>query len=249
MAASPNRLKTALAKAAVNDAEKNARPLENGINSTAKTESSGPVIETAIQEPIVELIPARPAQNSTNLATMPARPKPNWSDLLARRASGAQTAAPTSPVEVPVPTGFHDGYVLSRLIQSHKPVSGLVVSIGVTAAAENGQPDAAAVRDLIQSLIGPQDFACASGTNEYLLIFPQERGVLAQRHLATIAQQLWDFQLNTLGEASILFSWGGVEVRGESIEEAIASASERMQETRRGRSILAFETQGLKKAV
>ena len=130
-----------------------------------------------------------------------------------------------------------------------KPLSGPVVSIGVTAAHEAGEANTAAVRHLIQSLIGPQDFACASAPNEYLLIFPQERGAAAQRHLADIAQRLWDFQLNSLGEASILFSWGGVEVRGESIQEAIASASERMQETRRGRAILAFETQALKKAV
>ena len=40
-----------------------------------------------------------------------------------------------------------------------------------------------------------------------------------------------------MGSLSILFSWGGVEVRSESIDEAIASATERMQETRRGRKL------------
>jgi len=65
------------------------------------------------------------------------------------------------------------------------------------------------------------------------LIYPQERGASAQRRLNQVAQQLWDFQLRSLGSFQILFSWGGVEVRSESIQEAIASASERMQGDRR----------------
>jgi hypothetical protein len=135
------------------------------------------------------------------------------------------------------------------LVQSHKPVTGLVVSIGVSAAHENGETNVAGVRNLIQSLMGPQDFAAASAEDEYLLIFPQERGASAQRRLSEIARRLWDFQLGTLGDASILFSWGGVEVRGELIEEAIASASERMQETRRGRMARSFDARSYKMAV
>ncbi len=44
-----------------------------------------------------------------------------------------------------------------------------------------------------------------------------------------------------MGSLSIQFSWGGVEVRSESIDEAIASATERMQETRRSRRVLPME--------
>jgi hypothetical protein len=40
------------------------------------------------------------------------------------------------------------------------------------------------------------------------------------------------------GSTSILFSWGGVEVASESIDEAVASASERMNETRRNRKLV-----------
>jgi hypothetical protein len=57
--------------------------------------------------------------------------------------------------------------------------------------------------------------------------------------LARSPNQLWDFQLRSLGSFQILFGWGGLEVRSESIEEAIASASERMQETKRSRKLLA----------
>jgi len=74
-----------------------------------------------------------------------------------------------------------------------------------------------------------------SAPDEYLLIFPNERGAAAQKRLSRIAQQLWDFQLDSLRTDPVKFSWGGLEVRNEPVSEAIASASERMHETRRGR--------------
>ena len=161
-------------------------------------------------------------------------PKKDWGALLSRHAN--------------VPAGFHEGFVLSQLVQSRQPVSGLVVSIGVNADASTIEQ----VKGLMQSLIGPGDFACQSNAEEFLLIYPKERGASAQRRLSKIAQQLWDFQLRSLGTFRILFNWGGVEVKGESIEEAIASANERMQETRRSRKLLTMEPRhdaGLRKAV
>jgi hypothetical protein len=178
----------------------------------------------------------------------------DWSSLLTARRS--ETAG-NSPQEKPglldavvaaqaaepvLPAGFQDGFVLTRLVESHQPVSGLVVSIGVSAANNQDGSLAGNVRTLIQSLIGPTDFAAQSGEEEFLLIYPGERGAAAQRRLSQVAQQLWDFQLRSLGSYSIQFSWGGVEVRSESISEAIASATERMQETRRGRKILTMES-------
>ncbi len=200
-----------------------------------------------------------------NVSTISSGRKRNWSDLLAQRRQKNSPAAvrPSSPsqlgqavsqsapqaIDAPVPAGFYDGYVLTRLVQSHKPVSGLVVSIGVSAAQENGEADLVAVRTMIQSWMGSHDFAAASAPDEYLLIFPQERGASAQKRLSEIAQRLWDFQLSARTEASVLFSWGGVEVRGELIEDAIASASERMQERRRGRAARHFDSRSYKMAV
>ncbi len=139
------------------------------------------------------------------------------------------------------PAGFHDGFVLGRLVQKRQPVSGLVVSIGVNTPPNSNGSLPGAVRNLIESLIGPEDFACQSSREEFLLIYPHDRGACAQRRLSGIAQRLWDFQLRSLGTFAILFTWGGVEVRSESIEEAIASATERMHETRRGRKLLTME--------
>ncbi len=161
--------------------------------------------------------------------------KTDWNSLLSRRAE------PNAPATSDFPAGFHEGFVLSQLVQNRKPVSGLVVSIGVNTPrnADGSMPDA--VKQLIQSLIGPGDFACQSSEEEFLLIYPNESGASAQRRLSYVAQQLWDFQLRSLGTFQILFSWGGLEVRSESIDEAIASANERMQQTRRGRKLLTME--------
>jgi hypothetical protein len=172
----------------------------------------------------------------------PSAAKKDWGSLLSRSAQKpAATVNKDLPVQVvaqaaepSIPAGFHDGFVLNSLVQSRQPITGLVVSIGVKANGSMPQ----SVHELVQSVIGPNDFAAQSGDDEFLLIYPQERGASAQRRLSEIAQQLWDFQLRSLGSFQILFSWGGVEVRSESIAEAIASASERMQETRRGRKLL-----------
>jgi len=149
-------------------------------------------------------------------------------------------AEPTEAV-LTLPAGFHDSYILSQLVQSRRPVSGLVVSIGVNSTRKADGTNYNGVRKLIHSLIGPGDFACQSGEQEFLLIYPQDSGASAQRRLNEIAQELWNFQLGSLGTRSIVFSWGGVEVRSETIDEAIASANERMQETRRGRKLLTME--------
>jgi len=164
--------------------------------------------------------------------------KKDWESLISRSAQGKNSA--TAPASLPA--GFQDGFVLHQLVQSRRPVSGLVVSIGVHASKNSGEKLPDAVSKLVASLIGPNDFAAQSGDDEFLLIYPQEQGASAQRRLSQIARQLWDFQLRSLGSFQILFSWGGVEVHSESIEEAIASASERMQETKRGRKLLTMES-------
>jgi len=174
----------------------------------------------------------------------------NWGSLLDARHARLEAAkkqaqrqiesipAPPNPV---LPAGFQDGLVLKRIVESRQPVSGLIISIGATAPQNEGTQLPSEVPGLIQSLLGPNDFAAQSGADEFLLIYPNERGASAQRKLAEVAEQLWDFQLRSMESLSILFSWGGVEVHSESIDEAIASATERMQQTRRGRKVLTME--------
>lgn len=176
-------------------------------------------------------------------APVPGPAKKDWGSLLNKNAKPRPAA---EPLPFGFQTGFHDGFVLSKLVQSRQPISGLVVSIGVNSTRKGDRQMPDAISKLVGSLIGPTDFAAKSGDDEFLLIYPQERGASAQRRLSLIAQQLWDFQLRSLASCQILFSWGGVEVNGESIEDAIASASERMQETKRGRRLLGVD--GLRQA-
>ncbi len=136
-----------------------------------------------------------------------------------------------------LPAGLQDGFVLSKLLQSRKPVSGLVVSVGVGNSERKTGRIPEAVHTLIRSLLGADDFGCQSGEDEFLLIFPNEHGASAQRKLNAVAERLWDFQLRSMGSFSILFSWGGVEVNGEAISDAVNSASERMHETQRSRKV------------
>jgi hypothetical protein len=190
---------------------------------------------------------SKPVVSQQQTAKPPiAIPRKDWVSLLNRNAQRPATSAPS---ERSLPRGFRDGFTLGKLIQSRQPVSGLVVSIGVNAARNSDRELSEAVSKLVASLIGADDFAAQSGDDEFLLIYPQERGASAQRRLNQIAQQLWDFQLRNLGSFQTVFSWGGIEVRGESIEEAIASASERMQETKRGRLLTMESPAHLRKAV
>ncbi len=223
------------------------------LAGTPRKIATVPLPVQTVTRPVAQL--EAPAQAITIQNSAPARAaidqpivakpaKRDWGALLARRrsASAASSVVP-APAAVRanplanIPAGFQHGFVLLKLIRKHQPVTGLVVSIGVTANSKNDTiPEP--VINLVRSLIGPEDFGCLSSNEEFLLIYPRLSGAAAQRQLSVIAQQLWDFQLRSLGSTSILLSWGGVEVASESIDEAIASASERMNQTRRGRGLI-----------
>jgi len=200
------------------------------------------IAEVASAPVTIDVTPAPKQAPVTLVVNNTPGAKKDWGSLLARKA--AKPVQEEAQMTAAVPSGFHDNFVLSRLVQSRQPVSGLVVSIGVNTPRNEDGSMPEQVRQLMESLIGPGDFACQSSEEEFLLMFPNESGASAQRRLSEIAQQLWDFQLRSMGTFSILFSWGGVEVRSESIDEAIASANERMQETRRGRKLLTMEPRG-----
>lgn len=218
-----------------------------GATSSAmnRTERRPEPAADPVVEPPIEIQPEAPAVIAPQ--TPVAAGKKDWNLLLARKPAKQQVLD-----MAPVPAGYHDGYVLSHLVKQQQPVSGLVVSIGVNTPREADGSMPESVKGLIQSLIGADDFACQSNEEEFLLIYPNEHGASAQRKLSQIAQRLWDFQLRSMGTFSILFSWGGIEVSSESLDEAIASANERMQETRRNRKLLKMQPRtetALKQAV
>jgi hypothetical protein len=241
-----------------------------GAQYAAVMSNSTPPVQEPdlIVEQVVESVLARAAEipAAAAFSTPPpaqASSTRDWSSLLNKKATPAETSQPTpsAPVRNPLleavvaatdspapasaaalPAGFQDGFVLTRLVERRQPISGLVVSIGLAQEKDPNQESntsetaPASVRTLIESMIGPGDFAAQSGKEEYLLIYPGVRGTAAQRKLSEVAQQLWDFQLRSMGQFSVQFSWGGVEVRSESIQEAIASAS-------RGRKVVAMDSE------
>ncbi len=160
----------------------------------------------------------------------PVRP-PVSKPVVARKDWGSILGHATPSPQQQLPSGFHDQHALDKLIESRLPVSGLVVSISV--GSGSALPES--VIRLVYSLIGPDDFAARWGEDEFVLLYPKERTAEARRRLSLVAQQLWDFQLGSLGALQIRFNWGAVEVCAEPIDKAIAAAIERIEETKQGR--------------
>jgi hypothetical protein len=185
----------------------------------------------------------RPSVAASRATQPPTRPKPSGlfnAVMAAANTSRSGAAQPEPPApEFESVTGLETGSqaapALNTLIESRRRISGLVVAIGVDA----GGTGLRAARSAIESLLEPGELGCPIGPDEFVLLLPTERGASAQRRLGYIAQQLWDFQLSSLSRFGVQFSWGGLEVRAEPLEEAVASAAERMRDTRRGRQILA----------
>jgi hypothetical protein len=140
--------------------------------------------------------------------------KIDWNALLAR-------AAKKEPFERSIGAG---------------KVTGVVVSIGVLHRDGTSIPE-----NVLRFVRGLGDSAAAThriSEDEFALIWRGESGAAAQQRLGRISQELWDFQLGSIGDLPVVFSWGGVEVENEPMDEALASASMKMQETRRGRKAL-----------
>lgn len=159
--------------------------------------------------------------------------------------------------ESAVPAGFQEPAVLTQLLESGKPVRGLVVAISINDFQSRSENEnslgvrtlIAAVSEHLRSMLRGGDFACPSAENEFVMICPGDRDAAAQRRLSEIAESLWNFQLRSVGTTSILFSWGGIEAKGEPIADAVGSAIERLQETRRSRRTLALDGPRRRKAV
>jgi len=196
-----------------------------------------PVAETHEPEPIVaetiEIQTAEPKQ-MPQLVSMPSVP------------------------ELRLPPGYHDRTVFTRHLHSHDVLTGVVAAIGINDYTHHNEkmgigPMAdlmRSVENMVAGMLRPGvDFGCRSNDDEFILVFPNETGADAQRRLTTISERLWNFQLRSLTSFSVFFSWGAVEVQGETLADAAASASERMYQTKRNRKTLSVDAQRRKLAV
>lgn len=207
-----------------------------------------PVESPAYKEPAPQT-PAQPEAFAAPLDEI----TPRDPDL----SSSPEAPAPPSSRTV-LPPGMQEHAVLARHMAHAGTFSGVVVSIGINdyaAHLEKSGPERmaelmVAVESMVAGLLRAQvDFACRSGDDEFLLIFPNEQGADAQRRLATISERLWNFQLRSSGTPAILFCWGAVEVQAETLADSVASASERMHQTKRNRKAIALQSKPRKLAV
>jgi hypothetical protein len=134
------------------------------------------------------------------------------------------------------PSGMIRQPVLDELLESGRPFTGLVVSISINdsdSSMWHSQGLMQSVGAHIASLLKENDFSCRTSYDEFVIVCRGEQGARAQRRLNRISERLWDYQLRGLGACTVLFSWGAVEAQDQPLAEAIASAAERMRETKR----------------
>lgn len=198
-------------------------PLPEDVPTTAAEQIPAPAVAEAAEPPVVA--PAAAA-------------------IVPALAAAIQEATEREKVPVlEIPAGLHDSATLRSLIETGMPFSGVAVAIGINdytglkekLAANSGLDSIGALNRMVQSMLRPQDFACQFTDDEFILLYPGESGPSAQRRLFQVSEKLWDFQLRSLGHLSVMFSWGGLEVQNERLTEAVASARERMYQTRRNR--------------
>jgi hypothetical protein len=137
------------------------------------------------------------------------------------------------------PKGMIQQAAFQKLLDGGEPFSGLVVSIGVNegdSSMWHGQGLMQSIGTYIGGLLRDTDFSCRTAYDEFIVVCCGEEGAQSQRRLNHISERLWDYQLRGINTCSILFSWGGVEVQDEPLAESVASAVDRMRQTKRAGS-------------
>jgi GGDEF domain-containing protein len=217
-------------------------------------------VAAAVIEP-VSVTPAVPTEQVSSVIGLPEVQIDAflWESLVSGKPTAVAPASISTPetqfqlirgssstsAELLVPAGMYDETHLCRLLEINKPFTGLVVSIGVS--ENDGRPpeneDVMRSAEMhVAGLLSENDFGCRRGIDEFLLICPGQQGAEAQRRLSNISERLWDFQLRGLAAFTILFSWGGVDVQNEPLSEAVASAAERMHQTKRSRKTVSMDS-------
>jgi len=181
----------------------------------------------------------RPVESHASLVEA-LRPSANVAPPSAAAPSLMNVAPPSAKVHfefTPVvnqparPKGMIDALELERILRKNKPFTGITVSVSMQGAegARLSESQLEWVASFVAGLLDENDYSCRNARDEFLIVCPGLQRAEAQQRLNEIAQRLWDFQLRGIGNHSIVFSWGGVEARNESLGDALASAVERMR--------------------
>jgi hypothetical protein len=232
-----------------------AAPVEAAVEEAAPVE----VVPVEVPQAVPEQITVAPVSSRLHEVQIDSS---LWESLLADKPATPAVVTEPAKVEAPevhlqlirgaaytssellIPAGMHDQSYLTKLLEINKPFTGLVVSISVSedtgrTVSQNLMHYSAAY---IGGLLGEKDFGCRTSDDEFVLICAGVQGAEAQRRLSAISERLWDFQLRGLGTFSMLFSWGGVDVKNESLSEAVTSATDRMNQTKRTRKTVSMDS-------
>jgi len=193
-------------------------------------------IDSALWESLISGTPIVPAPVAAEIAPAPAVTETQF-ELIQGAASTANQLA--------IPAGMYDQSFLARLLETKKPFTGLAVCIGINendGSAPRSEDLMRSTSLFISGLLQEGDFACQSGDDEFVILCPGPQGADAQHRLSHISERLWDFQLRGIGTFSILFSWGGIEANNELLSDAIATAADRMYQTKRSRKTVSMES-------
>ena len=134
------------------------RALQDRAGPRRAARRSDRIIATEIQRQ------TEPAPIDQSTQTRPAEPKSGrLSELI--QGLGPISSAPTGPIiiDMRVPAGMHSQAVLSQIMESRQPFTGLVISIGVSAKdpRETRTEDlASSVEQFIAGLLRNSDFGC-----------------------------------------------------------------------------------------
>jgi hypothetical protein len=134
------------------------------------------------------------------------------------------------------PAGMIPQPAFEKVLAAEDSFSGLVVSIGINdsdSSMWHSQGLMQSVGVYLGGLLREKDFCCRTAYDEFTMVCVGEHGAQSQRRLNHISERLWDYQLRGMGACSILFSWGGVQVQNQPLAEAVASAVDRMRQTKR----------------
>jgi GGDEF domain-containing protein len=139
-----------------------------------------------------------------------------------------------------LPAGAHPPAVLNQLLERKELLTGLVISVGINEymKLEEIHGVAAAgellntVDSLMMDLVGDTGFCSRRSDDEFVVVFPRLTGAPAQQRLSEFAEKLWDYQLQTLGTFSVVFSWGASEAQHQLFGDVLSTAYENMIETR-----------------
>ena len=211
-----------------------AAPLRAGTRPERRRREMSPAV-AAVAQAAAAIVNGNKEQQFASVASGAAQPsvgRKNWDSILKKTAARQGSVIPFESIRDAVPAGFHDASVLQRAVETGRTVTGLVVSIGTNGLSAASVTE---VGQFLETLLTGPDFACQSGSDEFVLICGGDQGAAAQRRLSAIAEKLWDFQLRSIGGLGVQFSWGSFEARGERISEAVATAIEQMQDTRQSR--------------